>query len=374
MATNVNNSKSRRVFDPSFKLQVVQMVKVQGLSIGQVCKDMSLGATAVRRWLGQFEAEQLGQSGIGKPLTAEHQRIRQLESENRQLGDLKKKAIPVSQACRVLGVSRSGYYSATKSSLAAPKVCAASVHLKAAFTASGRTYGSRRLCTALQSQGLTIGRHRVRSLMRANQLRSVWRRKFIHTTDSKHTMPVSANVLNREFARALPNQAWVSDITYIRTRSGWLYLAAVLDLHSRKIVGWAMAPGMPATLVCAALQMAIAQRNPAPGLVVHSDRGTQYASSLHQALLTQHGLLGSMSRKGNCWDNAVMERFFLNLKMERVWQKDYANHSEAITDVADYIVNFYNAVRLHSKLGNLSPIAFEHQSTTKKLIELSEKT
>ena len=168
------------------------------------------------------------------------------------IGDLKKKAIPVSQACRVLGVSRSGYCSATKSSLAAPKVCAASVHLKAAFTASGRTYGSRRLCTAWQSQGLTIGRHRVRSLMRANQLRSVWRRKFIHTTDSKHTMPVSANVLNREFARALPNQAWVSDINYIRTRSGWLYLAAVLDLHSRKIVGWAMAPGMPAVLVCSA--------------------------------------------------------------------------------------------------------------------------
>ena len=290
------------------------------------------------------------------------------------IGDLKKKAVSVSQACGALGVSRSGYYSAAKASLAAPKVCAASVHLKAAFAASGRTYGSRRLRTALQSRGITIGRHRVRSLMRANQLRSVWRRKFIHTTDSMHTMPVAANVLNREFARALPNQAWVSDITYIRTRSGWLYLAAVLDLHSRKIVGWAMAPAMPATLVCAALKMAIVQRNPEPGLVVHSDRGTQYASSLHQTLLTQHGLLASMSRKGNCWDNAVMERFFLNLKMERVWQKDYANHAEAITDIADYIVNFYNAVRLHSTLGNLSPIAFEHQSTTIKPIEVSEIT
>ncbi|WP_327082804.1 IS3 family transposase [Polaromonas sp. CG_9.5] len=374
------------------------MIKTQGLSVGQVCKDMSLGATAVRRWLVQFEAEQLGQRGIGKPLTAEHQRIRQLESENRQLrgdveilkkafgllcprtqmshaliGDLKK-AAPVAQACRVLGISRSGYYSAAKSRLTVPKVCAASVHLKAAFAASGRTYGSRRLCAALQSQGLSIGRHRVRSLMRANQLSSLWRRKFIHTTDSKHTMPVTGNVLDRQFTRALPNQAWVSDITYIRTRSGWLYLAAVLDLHSRKIVGWAMAPRMPATLVCAALQMAIAQRNPAPGLVVHSDRGTQYASGLHQALLSQHGLAGSMSRKGNCWDNAVMERFFLNLKMERVWQKDYANHAEAITDIADYIVNFYNAVRLHSTLGNLSPIAFEHQSATIKLIELSEIT
>ncbi len=218
------------------------------------------------------------------------------------IDDLKKKAVPVRQSCSALGVSRSGYYSAAKASLATPKVCAASVHLKAAFTASGRTYGSRRLCAALQSQGLTIGRYRVRSLMRANQLRSVWQRKFIHTTDSRHTMPVSNNVLNREFARARPNQAWVSDITYIRTGSSWLYLAAVLDLHSRKIVGWAMAPGMPATLVCAALQMAISQRNPAPGLVVHSDRGTQYASGLHQALLTQYGLVGSMSRKGNCWD------------------------------------------------------------------------
>ena len=131
---------------------------------------------------------------------------------------------------------------------------------------------------------------------------------------------------------------------------------------------------MPAALVCAALQMAIVQRNPAPGLIVHSDRGTQYASAEHRALLARHGLVGSMSRKGNCWDNAVMERFFLNLKMERVWQKDYANHAEAITDIADYIVNFYNAVRLHSTLGNLSPIAFEHQSASKKLIKMSEIT
>jgi transposase InsO family protein len=210
--------------------------------------------------------------------------------------------------------------------------------------------------------------------MRANGLRSVWKRKFVHTTDSKHTMPVSSNVLAREFEKPLPNQAWVSDITYIRTRSGWLYLAAVLDLHSRKIVGWAMAPEMPATLVCTALQMAIVQRNPAAGLVVHSDRGTQYASAQHQGLLKKYGLVGSMSRKGNCWDNSVMERFFLNLKMERVWQKDYANHNEAMTDVADYIVGFYNSTRLHSKLGNLSPNAFERKSATQPPIDVSEIT
>ena len=288
--------------------------------------------------------------------------------------DLQKKAISVSQACRVLQVSRSGYYAAAKRSQAEPVVCAQSVHVKAAFAASGRTYGSRRIRTALCSQGVTMGRYRVRSMMRAHCLRPVWKRKFAHTTDSKHTMAVSNNVLARQFDRPLPNQAWVCDITYVRTRSGWLYLAAVLDLHSRKIVGWAMAPEMPAALVCSALQMAIVQRNPDVGLIVHSDRGTQYASNEHQALLSKHGLVGSMSRKGNCWDNAVMERFFLNLKMERVWQKDYANHTEAMADVADYIVGFYNHTRLHSTLGNLSPNAFERESAKQRSIDVSEIT
>ena len=291
--------------------------------------------------------------------------------------DLQKKAITVSQACCVLEISRSGYYAhlaVRKQRLSEPVVCAASVHLKAVFAASQKAYGSRRLRTAMAARGQVMGRHRIRTLMRINGVRPVWRRKFVHTTDSKHTMAVSPNVLNRQFEQAMPNQVWVADITYIRTRSGWLYLAAVLDLHSRKIVGWAMSPAMPAGLVCAALQMAIVQRNPAPGLIVHSDRGTQYASAEHQALLAKHGLVGSMSRKGNCWDNAVMERFFLNLKMERVWHKDYANHAEATNDIADYIVGFYNAVRLHSKLGNMSPNAFERESTSKKSIELSKIT
>ena len=294
--------------------------------------------------------------------------------------DMQKKADPkvaVSQACRILDISRSGYYArlaAHKQRLAEPAVCAASVHLKAAFAASHKAYGSRRLRTAMAERGMVMGRHRVRALMRLNGLRPVWRRKFVHTTDSKHALAVSPNVLSRQFEQAMPNQVWVADITYIRTRSGWLYLAAVLDLHSRKIVGWAMAPCMPAGLVCAALQMAIVQTNPAPGLIIHSDRGTQYASGEHQALLKKHGLVGSMSRKGNCWDNAVIERFFLNLKMERVWQKDYANHAEATNDIADYIVGFYNSIRLHSKLGNLSPNAFERESTSKKPIKLSKIT
>ena len=177
--------------------------------------------------------------------------------------DLQKKACPkvtVSQACRVLGVSRCGYYAnmvAHKQRLAAPVVCAASVHLKAAFAASHKAYGSRRLRTAMAESDQHMGRHRVRTFMRVNGL------------------TVSSNVLNRQFEQALPNQVWVADITYIRTRSGWLYLAAVLDLHSRKIVGWAMANAMPAALVCAALQMAIVQRNSARGLIVHSDQCSQ---------------------------------------------------------------------------------------------------
>ena len=287
---------------------------------------------------------------------------------------LHKKAVTVERLCRVLGVSRSGYYGARQRTKLAPKACLVSTQLKAEFAASGRVYGSRRLGAVLRAQGLYIGRHRVRRLMRENRLRALWRRKFVHTTDSGHALPVSANVLARRFNPSGPNQAWVSDIAYIRTRSGWLYLAVVLDLYARKVVGWAMAPTMHAELVCAALQLAIAQRQPAPGLIVHSDRGSQYASALHQALLARHGLVGSMSRKGNCWDNAVMERFFLSLKTERVWQRDYANHAEAVTDIADYIVAFYNSVRLHSKLGNLPPNAFEQQSAIKQTIVVSEKT
>jgi putative transposase len=153
-----------------------------------------------------------------------------------------------------------------------------------------------------------------------------------------------------------------------------LYLAAVLDLYSRKVVGWAMAPNMPASLVCTALQIAIAQRQPAPGLIVHSDRASQYASAGYQALVRRHGLVCSMSRKGNCWDNAVMERFFLNLKMERVWRGDYANAAEATRDVTDYIVGFYNSTGLHSTLGYRPPSVFERESADKIPILVSGKT
>lgn len=266
----------------------------------------------------------------------------------------------LSSLCRLLGVSRAGYY-ASRARLDEPaQPCAVTGPLVHAFAASGRNYGSRRLSAELREQGHGVGRHRVRTLMRINGLQSNWRRRrFVATTDSNHARAVAENILDRRFDPDRPNVAWVADITYIPTRSGWQYLAGVMDLYSRRIIGWAMAPQMPAELVCQALSMAIVQRQPRPGLIVHSDRGSQYASDAHRALLTRHDLLCSMSRKGNCWDNAVMERFFLSLKRERVWLRDYANQAEAQRDVADYIVNFYNSKRLHSKLGYRSPNKFE---------------
>lgn len=215
---------------------------------------------------------------------------------------LQQKAGNTSSLCGLLNVSRSGYYAAQRRARQPTKACAVTTQLHAAFAESGRSYGSRRLHRALRDRHIKAGRYRIRTLMRINGIRPVWRRKFIHTTDSHHTLPIAANVLDRQFTPAAVNVAWAADITYIRTRSGWLYLAAVMDLFSRKIVGWATAPNMPCELVCSALQMAITQRNPASGLIVHSDRGSQYASETYRHLLTRQELRASMSRKGNCWD------------------------------------------------------------------------
>ena len=249
------------------------MIREQGQSIQNVSDSIRIGRTAICRWLAQYGAEQSGQPGIGKPLTAEQQRIRQLELENQQLRQdvailkkglgllcprneiihqlirqLQKEAIPVKHNCRILDVSRSGFYEAQRRS-AKPVACKTSVHLKAAFIASHQSYGSRRLVTTMANDGFHIGRSKVPSLMRKAALKPVWKRKFVHTTDSKHDLPLAANVLNRRFNPVAPNLAYVSDITYIRTGAGRLYRATVPDLFARKVIGWAMAPSMPAQLV-----------------------------------------------------------------------------------------------------------------------------
>jgi len=212
---------------------------------------------------------------------------------------------------------------------------------------------------ALNALGYPVGRRKARSLMREAGVRARYRKKYKVTTNSNHKQPVFENVLDREFAAAGPDQAYVSDITYIWTQEGWLYLAIFIDLFSRRVVGWSMGSRMKARLVTDALRMALWQRRPDAGLIVHSDRGSQYASKAYRGLLEANAFVGSMSRKGDCWDNAVAESFFASLKKERVQWRHYQTRQETQQDILDYIVMFYNSHRLHSTLDYTSPNGYE---------------
>ena len=231
--------------------------------------------------------------------------------------------------------------------------------IKSIHKSSKETYGVRRVHGQLKNDNQLCSINRVARLMRRNEIRSKTKKKFIATTNSKHKLPVAQNVLNRKFNVSKPNKVWASDITYIRTKEGWLYLAAVIDLFSRGVVGWSMDENINADLAINALGMAITKRSPGEGLLHHSDRGVQYASLGYQQVLKDNGIICSMSRKGNCWDNAPVESFFSTLKKERVYHKVYHTKKEAKSDIFEYIEVYYNRVRLHSTLGYLSPIAFE---------------
>ena len=264
--------------------------------------------------------------------------------------------------CRVLGVSSRSYYSYMQRQRGNPDDPYHQEQLEAVrdiAAASGHTYGSRRMQKALNALSYPVSRTKARKLMREAEVQVRYRKKYKVTTDSNHTKPLFENVLDRQFDVNGPDQAYVGDITYLWTQEGWLYLAVVIDLYSRKVVGWSMGSRMKAKLVCDALTMAIWQRHPAAGLIVHSDRGSQYASKPYRRLLKAHGFIGSMSRKGNCWDNAVAESFFGSLKSERVHWKQYQTRKEAQQDVMNYITMFYNSYRLHSYLDYKSPNGYE---------------
>jgi putative transposase len=270
-------------------------------------------------------------------------------------------AFPVTELCRVLKVQPSGYYAwrGRGESTHANEDRVLAVEVRAAFEQNKRRYGSPRLYRALRTQGTHVGRHRVARLMRESGLCARPRRKFAHTTDSKHTMPTAANVLDRTFAVDAADRVWVGDVTYLPTREGWLYLAVLLDLYSRRVVGWAMSERNDEALTLTALQMALDQRQPQPGLIHHSDRGTTYASGTYQDVLATRGIVCSMSRKGNCWDNAVAESFFSTLDIECEHGELFPSRSAARREVAEYILGFYNPTRLHSTLGYRSPMEFE---------------
>jgi transposase InsO family protein len=269
---------------------------------------------------------------------------------------------PVAIMCRVLRVSRSGLYASQKRPES--KRCREDRRLtlltRQAHVEGRRAYGSPRIHRELKAQGIDIGRNRVIRLMNAEGIQGKVRRRFVRTTDSEHTLPTAPNLLNRRFNPEGPNQRWASDITYLRTPQGWMYLAAVIDLYSRYVVGWSVSALIDRHLVMRALEMAIKRRCPSAGLLHHSDQGSQYASEDYQKLLEQRGITCSMSRRGNCYDNAAMESWFGTLKTEL--GESFPSHAEGKHQLFDYIEVFYNQKRRHSALGYLSPAEYERQT------------
>jgi putative transposase len=264
--------------------------------------------------------------------------------------------------CKVLKLARSGYYAWCKRQDSPRKQenAVLSEQIKEIHQSSRQTYGSPRIHAALIAKGFRIGRQRVVRLMAKLGIYAHSKRKFKVTTDSKHHLPIAENVLDRNFTTTEPDQVWVADITYIWTSQGWLYLAVVIDLFSRRVIGWSMAEHMRTELITTALDAALGQRIPSQsGLVFHSDRGSQYASSDYQLILQKAGITCSMSRRANCWDNAVAESFFGTLKIELIHPRIFSDRAIAKTIIAEWIEVFYNRQRLHSTIGYLSPVQFE---------------
>jgi len=279
--------------------------------------------------------------------------------------DRRRDRYPVRMMCRLLRVSASGYYAwrirAESSRTTSDR--ALMMEIRQVHQDSKGVYGSPRVHAELLAKGIPVGRHKVARLMRLARLGGCPKRRFRVTTQRDPRHPVANNLLKQNFSTDAPNRCWAADITYIPTREGWLYLAVVMDLYSRRVVGWSMSRWMSRRLVLAALRMAIDAREPAGGLVHHSDRGGQYTSDDFRDELARHGIDCSMSGTGNCYDNAVVESFFASLKRERVNRVRYRTRDEARADIFDYIEVFYNRKRRHGYLGNISPDDFEAQST-----------
>ena len=278
--------------------------------------------------------------------------------------DQAKKEFPASRLCRLMGVSQSGYF-AWKDRPASRRQrddLVMLVHVRSAYSLSNETYGSPRMVRELQDQGFAVGRRRIARLMRENGMHARQKRRFKRTTDSHHAFPVAPNIIAQDFAATGPNQKWGADISYIWTREGWLYLAVVIDLFARRVVGWAVSDRLHRKLALHALQMAITMRRPPPDLIHHSDRGSQYCSLDYQAMLKANGITISMSGKGNCYDNAMVETLFKTLKSEMIWKTVFQTRHEAQTAIARYIDGFYNPIRRHSSLDYMSPAQFERMA------------
>ncbi len=263
----------------------------------------------------------------------------------------------------MFSIERSGYYAWTKRKPSKQRIANEALDKKIIdiFNSHSSRYGYPRITDELLDQGEICGKNRVFRRMRKLGLRAKGKKKFKVTTDSNHNLPVAANLLDRDFSTTAPNQKWVSDITYIWTDEGWLYLATVIDLYSRAVIGWSIQPTMTRQLVCDALMMALWRRGFPRGILCHSDRGSQYCSEGYQEMLKTYGLICSMSRKGNCWDNACAESFFHSIKIELIYTERYATREIAKQSVFQYIEVYYNRVRRHSAIGSIAPMVFENQ-------------
>lgn len=274
-----------------------------------------------------------------------------------------KREFPTTLLCNVLKVSSSGFYAWLKrpESKRARENEDLVKKVRQIYEAGRKHYGSPRIHDRLRAEGISVGRNRVARLMRQNGISARPKRRFRRTTDSNHDYPIADNILERNFDVDRPDQVWVSDITYLWTLQGWLYLAVVIDLFSRRVVGWSLANHMKTQLVLSALRMALGHRVPESGMVHHSDRGVQYASKEYRKVLKEHGIRCSMSRKGNCWDNAVSESFFATIEKELIDDEVWTSHKQARPAIAEYIEVFYNRQRIHSYLDYQSPVEYEEK-------------
>ncbi|MFY9343443.1 MAG: IS3 family transposase [Planctomycetota bacterium] len=382
--------KSRRNHSREFKIEAVRQVVELERSVAAVAEGLGINPNLLTRWKTELAAEGSQAFRGNGVVTAVDEEMRQLRRKlaiAEQERDILKKgagllregqelrfrfvrdhrgSFEVGLMCKTLEVSRSGFYAwlgRGESDRARDDRRLTSL-IRGIFDESRGIYGVPRVHQTLLQRDEPCGHNRVARLMRRAGLRSKTKRRFrIKTTDSKHGHPIAPDHLHRDFRANAANQVWVSDITYIPTDEGWLYLASTMDLFSRRIVGWSMSSTLHSTIVVDALLMAIGQRAPAAGLVHHSDRGVQYASTEFRDVLKAHGFVASMSRTGNCYDNAAKESFFHTLKTELVNHERYATRDQARASVFNYIEAFYNRRRLHSTLGYLSPEAFERART-----------
>ncbi|WP_254660230.1 MULTISPECIES: IS3 family transposase [Lysinibacillus] len=376
----------RKSYDKEFKLEAVQLVE-SGKRVAEVARELDLAEQTLHNWVKKFskdgEAAFVG-SGNLKPEDKENKelekRIRDLEEENAILkkanGHLCKRPevvynfiqqhrheFRVAKMCEVLGVSRSGYYewlNRPKSNQKERKEKLTS-QIKRVYMDSRRNYGSLKITKQLNSEGVSVSQKTVSRIMKEEGIRSKTVKKYKATTNSKHNLPVYPNLLDQQFKVERPGQAWVADITYIWTSEGWLYLATIMELFSRRIIGWAMDERMTKELVILALKRAIRTQTPTPELIHHSDRGSQYASKEYQQVLRTNKMITSMSRKGNCYDNACIESFHSVIKRELVFHEKYKTRDQAKKSIIEYIVSFYNYKRIHSFTNYMSPIAYEKQ-------------